>query len=622
MKRNAFLTLLLALLFVFTLALGACGGGASESTSESASGSVSESTSESESESTSETETPTYYTVRFLDETGAELTSLSVKAGEVPSYTYEKSDTAEWDYTVRGWATSQSGEALSSLPAVTADATYYAVVTSEKQTYTVTLNTQGGTALPPLTVEYGGTVSELSKPEKENFRFVGWTVDGEELTLPFTVTGNVTFVAVYNEELPVLAYLKKLLGNYEVSPMAYLPESMLPSAAHSVKSGYALDLSSPVSLSTLPTGGFGEQWMMILSNLSQSQVFFNVMNAVESVTSTSVSAFQNYLDDNPSDTARHTFKAGTYDVTIDFDGEILSYVLSFDANVPVIGNVTAQIALAMDTETEEKTVRVQLGDANAMRYTVTEDGYEFAIRYLGVRRAYFSIEQQDDGTLEGHIYEHLTAADKVTLTSAADFYVDDDYVTAIGNKADGLLGFKGYVCEVYDRDSGKLLGYEVRETLSKLTFNTYWFDFANLPGFSSLKYVPANGEEKAYFLVNGSTKKWEPMNVGGISLKTASRRFDIELRNRYFTVWDEAKESWEIVCVEFPMFFVQEENFDTVVKDVKNQNGVQMSVGVSNADLDRISEDYDTLVDVFIANKELVTSDVILAFIGDKVVFD
>jgi hypothetical protein len=129
---------------------------------------------------------------------------------------------------------------------------------------------------------------------------------------------------------------------------------MLPSAAHSVKSGYALDLSSPVSLSTLPTGGFGEQWMMILSNLSQSQVFFNVMNAVESVTSTSVSAFQNYLDDNPSDTARHTFKAGTYDVTIDFDGEILSYVLSFDANVPVIGNVTAQIALAMDTETEER----------------------------------------------------------------------------------------------------------------------------------------------------------------------------------------------------------------------------------------------------------------------------
>ena len=134
--------------------------------------------------------------------------------------------------------------------------------------------------------------------------------------------------------------------------------------------------------------------------------------------------------------------------------------------------------------------------------------------------------------------------------------------------------------------------------------------------------MPKNGEEAAYFLVNGSAKKWEPKNVGGLSLKTASRRFDIELRNRYFTVWNAAEEAWDIVCVKFPMFFVQEENFDTVVKDVKDQNGVQMSVGVSDAALDRISEDYDTLVDVFIANKELVTSDAILAFIGEKVVFD
>ena len=137
-----------------------------------------------------------------------------------------------------------------------------------------------------------------------------------------------------------------------------------------------------------------------------------------------------------------------------------------------------------------------------------------------------------------------------------------------------------------------------------------------------MKYVPANGDEEAYFLVNGSAKKWEPKNVGGISLKTASRRFDIELRNRYFTVWNEETESWDIVTVQFPMFFVQEENFDTVVKDVKDQNGVQMSVNVDSGDLEYLSQCYDKLVDVFIVNKELVTSDVILEFIGEKVVFD
>lgn len=45
------------------------------------------------------------------------------------------------------------------------------------------------------------------------------------------------------------------------------------------------------------------------------------------------------------------------------------------------------------------------------------------------------------------------------IANLFDFYIDDDYVTAVGNKADGMIGFTGYICELYDVDTGKMLAY-------------------------------------------------------------------------------------------------------------------------------------------------------------------
>ena len=70
------------------------------------------------------------------------------------------------------------------------------------------------------------------------------------------------------------------------------------------------------------------------------------------------------------------------------------------------------------------------------------------------------------------------------------------------------------------------------------------------------------------------------------------------------------------------MLFVQEEKYSDLAKDVKDANGVTVSVAVNAADLNKIQSDYDTCVDVFILNKDLFTVDNILAFIGAKVDFD
>jgi len=374
-----------------------------------------------------------------------------------------------------------------------------------------------------------------------------------------------------------------------------------------------------VSVSAIPTGGFGEQWNMVIENMVEAQRFFTTLSVVEGLTTTSVSIFNNYLDQNPADTASHTFKEGIYTVSIVYEDGVLDYVIDYAQ-----GAFQPQIALSMDVASGEKTVRVQLSDANALRYVVTEDSYEFAIRYGGVRRAYFSLERTDDGA-EGHIYEYLTVS-SIELCSAADFYFTENYVTAVGNKASGIPGFTGYICELYDAESGKMLGYEVRESLSALTFDTLWFDLASFNGFSSIRYREANANEDidAAFFVNGSNSEWVAKKVGGLNpLTMASRRFDIEFRDRFFYVYNAQEDAYEKVAVSVPMLFVQEGYYDSLASDVKSANsGVNLTSRVAAADLAAIKSEYGTKVDVFIENKESVTVDAILSFIGTKKTFE
>ena len=194
-------------------------------------------------------------------------------------------------------------------------------------------------------------------------------------------------------------------------------------------------------------------------------------------------------------------------------------------------------------------------------------------------------------------------------------------MSAVGNKASGMLAFKGYISELYDCRNGEMLGYEVRETQElagkSVTFNTLWFDLADVSGITSVKY----DSESNKFYVNGSVDEFKAKKVGGISLKTASRRYDIEFRTQYFY----AIENGEVVevAVKAPMLFVQEEQYDTLTKDIAGENaGLDVSVTLASAHLNKIKADYATLVDEFIKNKDNVTVDSIIAFIGEAVKFD
>lgn len=61
--------------------------------------------------------------------------------------------------------------------------------------YTITFDAAGGTAIAPITLEYGAAITSPANPEKEGFTFVCWTPE-----LPETMPANdLTVVAVYEE---------------------------------------------------------------------------------------------------------------------------------------------------------------------------------------------------------------------------------------------------------------------------------------------------------------------------------------------------------------------------------------------------------------------------------------
>ena len=573
-----------------------------------------------------EVETKTY-TITWVDEKGNTLLSENVKEGETPSYTYGVQDTAEWDYTLDGWSTSESGEVLGTIPNATANATYYAIVSAVKQVYTVSFNTLGGNSVESQTVEYGKNVVVPDDPVYEGHKFMGWSSSQNEFVevdFERAITGNTEYFAVWNEILDIKSLLASLLNGYNLNPYAYIPEAMRLDYSENLVApeDIVTDYSDFVNVSDI-TYGFGEQWYMVLNNIDQSMLFFNALTVVETISSTSITAFNNYFDQNPADTAHYTFENGIYNITIKFDGEALYYVVDYTANIPTIGNVTAQIAMTMIAETGEKSVRIQLGDANALAYTVRENSYEFAIKYLGVRRAMFSIARDDNGDISGKIYEYLTVS-SVDIASSAEFYITNSYASIVGNKADGIVGFSNTICELYNTNTGKMLGYEVNETAEKLgvtvNFDTLWFNLKNVSGLHSIKYVAATQNNAAKLYVNGLSEEWKSKTVGGFSLASFSRRFDIEFRTQYVTSYDPTAEKYTVHKVQVPMLFIQEDYFDSHTNDIKSVNkDVSATVTVSEKDRTQLISNYDEFVPVFVENKEIFTIELILAYIGDKI---
>ena len=121
----------------------------------------------------------------------------TVEYGKTPAYGGE--EPTKTGYTFLGWnSNSAATEALSELPIVTANATYYAIF--EINTYDITWK-NGETTLDTDTVNYGATPAYTGEtPTKDGYTFIGWNTDAEAETALETIpaaTADATYFAIF-----------------------------------------------------------------------------------------------------------------------------------------------------------------------------------------------------------------------------------------------------------------------------------------------------------------------------------------------------------------------------------------------------------------------------------------
>lgn len=152
------------------------------------------------------------------EETEIETSSFTVTfetngGSAVAAQTVEENDSAvrpddptREGYDFEGWYADEGLLEIYDFSApVTADATVYAKWTeldepTPVQEFTVTFDTDGGSAVEPRTVHSGETVEKPADPVREGYAFEGWYLDGEAFDFGTGVESDITLKALWREE--------------------------------------------------------------------------------------------------------------------------------------------------------------------------------------------------------------------------------------------------------------------------------------------------------------------------------------------------------------------------------------------------------------------------------------
>ncbi len=457
--------------------------------------------------------------------------------------------------------------------------------------------------------------------------------------VPTTLETVLKETAAYVKELlasTVKEYIARLTRIETATAYDYLPEAMNPKYQANIvnASDIAYDFTTSTNVSAINKAGYGEQWQMVVENINQSIAVAKVFNKVQTALSAAGTAIDIYITNSYDESMTYQYVGDGFTCDFVFDGSVLSmnYVFTKEVTVPVAGTVKPVIRMQYDLTNEAKAMYISLGDSYKVKYIIKDDAYEMASNYgitvKGVtasRTTYLGISKDSSGKTTGHIYEYTTLKDKDLIKACADFYVDGNYVSVVGNKASGMMAFDGYVNELYLANEGRLLGYEVREekTISVPvigditgTYNTLWFNLWDITGIDKIKVTEKtdaneSGRSTVDVYINDSTTLLSPTYNTKLTRKT-SRKYDVELRSRFYYTYDSTNDEYVANEVEVPMMFIQEgENYESFTSDIKKDNNITASVGMRTTILNKILSDYDTYIDIFIENKELYSKEAI-----------
>jgi uncharacterized repeat protein (TIGR02543 family) len=130
------------------------------------------------------------YTVSFDSAGGSAVASQTVEHGALATQPTAPTRTG---YGFSGWTL--AGSAYNFATPVTGSITLVATWTIN--TYTVSFDSAGGSAVAPQTVEHGALATQPTAPTRTGYGFSGWTLSGSAYNFATPVTGNITLVATW-----------------------------------------------------------------------------------------------------------------------------------------------------------------------------------------------------------------------------------------------------------------------------------------------------------------------------------------------------------------------------------------------------------------------------------------
>ena len=140
----------------------------------------------------------TYYTVTFDSNGGSAVTAQTIEAGQKAT---KPADPTKSGYDFKGWTL--NGSAYDFNSAVNGDITL--VATWEQQqvvptTYTVSFDSNGGSAVTAQNIEAGQKATKPADPTKSGYDFKGWTLNGSAYDFNTAVNGDITLVATWEQQ--------------------------------------------------------------------------------------------------------------------------------------------------------------------------------------------------------------------------------------------------------------------------------------------------------------------------------------------------------------------------------------------------------------------------------------
>lgn len=329
-------------------------------------------------------------------------------------------------------------------------------------------------------------------------------------------------------------------------------------------------------------------------------------NAIESL-------YQNFLNENPEN---YTVYDGNYEgFSFHIELNEASYAIEFNYK-------SAGIKITYDDETGTNIGKITLTDGIAAKYVIKNNfvkiGVQTTVQGVGyVSQLEFSTQ---NGVVEGKLFEFVGTENKSIKTSAMIF-IDSTYTSIISDKREtDDLSVEGEV-EVYVNATGRLIGTEIKETVNSISYDTLWINLRDVNGLTSVKVTDSvNGMNMNTVYVNGSENPFVPKKVGGIGLTMLSRRFDIEMKEMYFYVYDEETKKYDELKMLLPMLFVQREflnYFEDDVFETNSDNGISSDVKITLPDSENryLTAVYSLLIENYKIIKESESFDSVSSFI-------